>query len=296
VMFERFHDDRGEAVKLGDILFASLTLSGTEYRLYRHTMKDGTVDYFNQNGDSVKKALLRTPIDGAKLTSGFGARRHPILGYTRMHQGVDFGAPTGTPIMAAGDGVVERAGINSGYGNYIAIRPGESGGPPQREFEARPKAPPLDLGAPGLHLVLFSDNLGSMEVGSPILYRQVKVGSVQSFQLSRDDRQVVLGVHIEPEYSHLVNTSTRFWNASGITLKGGLSGVEVKSESLQTLLAGGIAFETPEPQAARSDRRVQPGSATGSCRRRPSSPCTRRRPCVRPSRARRSRSRSSAPA
>ena len=142
-------------------------------------------------------------------------------------------------------------------GNYIAIRPGESGNPPRREFEARAKAPPLDLGAPGLHLVLFSDALGSMEVGSPILYRQVKVGSVQSFQLSRDDSQVVLGVHIEPEYSHLVNTSSRFWNASGITLKGGLSGVEVKSESLQTLLAGGIAFETPQPQAARSDRRVQ---------------------------------------
>lgn len=142
-------------------------------------------------------------------------------------------------------------------GNYIAIRPGESGNPPRREFEARAKAPPLDLGAPGLHLVLFSDALGSMEVGSPILYRQVKVGSVQSFQLSRDDSQVVLGVHIEPEYSHLVNTSSRFWNASGITLKGGLSGVEVKSESLQTLLAGGIAFETLQPQAARSDRRVQ---------------------------------------
>lgn len=141
-------------------------------------------------------------------------------------------------------------------GNYIAIRPGESGNPPQRSFEARAKAPPLDLGAPGLHLVLFSDNLGSMEVGSPVLYRQVRVGSVQSFQLSRDDRQVVLGVHIEPEYAHLVNTSTRFWNASGITLKGGLSGLEVRSESLQTLLAGGIAFDTPNPQAARADRRV----------------------------------------
>ncbi|SDP97019.1 PqiB family protein [Ectopseudomonas guguanensis] len=141
-------------------------------------------------------------------------------------------------------------------GNYIAIRPGESGNPPRREFEARAKAPPLDLGAPGLHLVLFSDSLGSMEVGSPILFRQIRVGSVQSFQLSRDDSQVVLGVHIEPEYSHLVNSSTRFWNASGITLKGGLSGVELKSESLQTLLAGGIAFETPDPKAARGEGRV----------------------------------------
>ncbi|OEC35607.1 Paraquat-inducible protein B [Pseudomonas cuatrocienegasensis] len=141
-------------------------------------------------------------------------------------------------------------------GNYIAIRPGDKGAPPVREFEARAKAPPLDLKAPGLHLVLFSDNLGSMEIGSPVLYRQVKVGSVQSFQLSRDNRQVVLGVHIEPEYVHLVNSSTHFWNASGITLSGGLSGIEVKSESLQTLLAGGIAFETRNLQASRSKERV----------------------------------------
>lgn len=142
-------------------------------------------------------------------------------------------------------------------GNYIAVRPGEKGKPPARNFVARSKAPPLDLGAPGLHLVLFTDQLGSIEVGSPVLYRQIKVGSVQSYQLGRDNSQVVLGVHIEPDYVHLVNTSTRFWNASGITLKGGLSGVEVKSESLQTLLAGGIAFETPDLQATRSNRQVQ---------------------------------------
>ncbi|SUD59010.1 Mammalian cell entry related domain-containing protein [Ectopseudomonas oleovorans] len=142
-------------------------------------------------------------------------------------------------------------------GNYIAVRPGDKGNPPARSFVARSKAPPLDLGAPGLHLVLFSDQLGSIEVGSPVLYRQIKVGSVQSYQLGRDNSQVVLGVHIEPDYVHLVNTSTRFWNASGITLKGGLSGVEVKSESLQTLLAGGIAFDTLDLQAARSDRQVQ---------------------------------------
>ncbi|VXC95691.1 Paraquat-inducible protein B [Pseudomonas sp. 9AZ] len=142
-------------------------------------------------------------------------------------------------------------------GNYIAIRPGEKGGAPSRDFAARPKAPPLDLAAPGLHLVLFSEVRGSLEIGSPVLFKQLKVGSVQSYQLSRDNKQVAFGVHIEPEYTHLVNNSTRFWNASGITLKGGLSGVEVKSESLQTLLAGGIAFETPDPKAAKNDKRVQ---------------------------------------
>lgn len=132
-------------------------------------------------------------------------------------------------------------------GNYIAIRPGEKGGKPQREFEARAKAPPLDLKAPGLHLVLLSDNLGSLDVGSPILYKQVRVGTVQSYQFSRERKQLVIGVHIEKEYANLVNGSTRFWNASGVTLSGGLSGIQVKSESLQSLLAGGIAFETDKP-------------------------------------------------
>ena len=139
-------------------------------------------------------------------------------------------------------------------GNYIAVRPGEKGNAPAREFVARAKAPPLDLSAPGLHLVLYCDMLGSLEVGSPVLYKQIKVGSVQSYQLARDRKRVAIGVHIEPEYSNLVNNSTRFWNASGITLSGGLSGVTVKSESLQTLLAGGISFETPDPKAAPTKR------------------------------------------
>ncbi|MFW9266112.1 MlaD family protein [Pseudomonas sp. NR3] len=133
-------------------------------------------------------------------------------------------------------------------GNYIAVRPGDKGGAPQREFEARAKAPPLDLRSPGLHLVLLTENLGSLEVGSPILYKQVKVGSVQSYQFSRKKKKLIIGVHIEKEYEGLVNGSTRFWNASGVTLTGGLTGgIQVKSESLQSLMAGGIAFETPEP-------------------------------------------------
>ena len=135
-------------------------------------------------------------------------------------------------------------------GNYIAIKPGEKGNAPVRDFVARPKAPPLDINAPGLHMVLFADTLGSLEVGSPILYRQVKVGTIQSYQFTRDRKRVVLGAHIEPTYANLVNSSTRFWNSSGITLKGGISsGIEVKSESLQTLLAGGVTFETPDMQA-----------------------------------------------
>ena len=137
-------------------------------------------------------------------------------------------------------------------GNYIALRPGKRGQPAQREFVARSKAPPLNLNAPGLHLVLFAPVRGSLDVGSPVLYKQVPVGSIQSYQLSNDHSQVAFGVHIEPEYASLVNGTTRFWNASGVSFKAGLDGVEVKSESLQTLMAGGIAFETQDLKAKAS--------------------------------------------
>ncbi|WP_207888370.1 PqiB family protein [Pseudomonas sp. 30_B] len=134
-------------------------------------------------------------------------------------------------------------------GNYISVRFSKTG-EPSREFTIRPKAPPLNLDSPGLHLVLTTDKLGSLEVGTPILYRQLKVGSVQSYQLSRrDPSRLVIGVHIEPEYAKLVNTSTRFWNVSGVTVSGGLDGIKLKSESLQTLIAGGIAFDTPDAKA-----------------------------------------------
>ncbi|WP_152992803.1 MlaD family protein, partial [Pseudomonas aeruginosa] len=127
----------------------------------------------------------------------------------------------------------------------IDVRFAKSGAP-SREFTIRPKAPPLNTDAPGLHLVLTSDKLGSIDIGAPILYRQVRVGSVQSYQLSRDRQRVVVGVHIEPVYADLVRKHTRFWNASGISISGGLSGFKVHSESLLTLVAGGIAFSTPE--------------------------------------------------
>lgn len=140
-------------------------------------------------------------------------------------------------------------------GNYIAMRPGDTGDTPAREFVARPKAPPLDLRSPGLHMVVFADNLGSLEIGSPVLFRQVKVGTVQSYQFSRNRQHVIIGLHIEKEYEDLVNASSRFWNASGITLNGGLTGgFQIKSESLQSLVSGGIAFETLQEKAALQKR------------------------------------------
>lgn len=122
VMFERERTEDGRIVREGEVSFASLTLSGKRYEIYRYEDSSGDVDYYDGKGHSVRKALLRTPVNGARLSSGFGMRRHPVLGYSKMHKGIDFAAPTGTPIYAAGDGVIERAGPFSSYGNYVRIR------------------------------------------------------------------------------------------------------------------------------------------------------------------------------
>lgn len=122
VMYEQFNDTAGNPIRLGNVIYASLTLGGEKLSLYRHQPKKGVVDYFNEKGESMRKSLMRTPIDGARLTSRFGRRRHPILGYNRMHRGLDFGAPRGTPIMAAGSGTIVSAGRNGAYGRYIRIR------------------------------------------------------------------------------------------------------------------------------------------------------------------------------
>jgi murein DD-endopeptidase MepM/ murein hydrolase activator NlpD len=121
VLYRRVHDEFGRPTELGRLVYAEMVLSGTRLRLYRFTPRDGEPGYFNAVGENIKKPLLRTPIDGARLTSGFGMRFHPLLGYSRLHRGVDFGAPTGTAIYAAGDGVVVRAGRVNGYGNYVEI-------------------------------------------------------------------------------------------------------------------------------------------------------------------------------
>lgn len=122
LMYERFRGENGDIVHEGNIHYAKLTLRKTEIPLYRYTTTAGNLDYFNAKGESVRKTLMRTPIDGARLSSRFGKRKHPILGYTRLHAGVDFAAPRGTPIYAAGNGTVVQAGRNGGYGTYARIR------------------------------------------------------------------------------------------------------------------------------------------------------------------------------
>jgi len=117
LIFEEILNERGEKIRNGKILFSKLVTKKSDYSLYQFNG-----DFYDSDGSSVKKALLRTPIDGARISSGFGSRKHPILGYTRMHQGVDFAAPSGTPIYAAGDGIVEYIGYKGGYGKFISIR------------------------------------------------------------------------------------------------------------------------------------------------------------------------------
>jgi len=122
VLFEHIINDRGERADSGDILSATLTLRGKPISVYRHIGSKGHVEYFNEKGESAQKALMRTPIDGARLSSRYGKRRHPVLGYTKMHRGVDFAASSGTPIYAAGNGSVTYAGRKGGYGKYVRIR------------------------------------------------------------------------------------------------------------------------------------------------------------------------------
>lgn len=121
--FDRSVSADGKKTREGDILYAKLILSDKPIELYRYVaVGESAPEYFHADGTSVKKALMRTPIDGARLASGFGLRRHPVLGYTKMHKGVDFAASRGTPIMAAGNGVVVKASPYGSYGNYIQIR------------------------------------------------------------------------------------------------------------------------------------------------------------------------------
>lgn len=122
LLFERFQDADGSVAHNGELRYAALTVGTETHRFFRFETADGEVDFFNEKGESVRKALLRTPVDGARLSSGFGMRRHPILGYSKMHRGIDFAAPTGTPIMAAGSGVLQFVGRKGGYGKYISIR------------------------------------------------------------------------------------------------------------------------------------------------------------------------------
>ena len=121
VMYEVFIDKNNKVIETGEILFANLRLSGQNNSLYYYD-KRGSEGHYDKNGKSVQKALMKTPINGARLSSSYGMRKHPIDGFNKMHRGTDFAALTGTPIMASGNGIVKKAGWCGGGGNCVKIK------------------------------------------------------------------------------------------------------------------------------------------------------------------------------
>ena len=121
IMYEVFTDKNNEIIETGEILYANLKLSGQDNSLYYFDKKESR-GHYDKNGKSIQKALMKTPINGARLSSSFGMRKHPIDGFNKMHRGTDFAAPMGTPIMASGNGIVKKAGWCGGGGNCVKIK------------------------------------------------------------------------------------------------------------------------------------------------------------------------------
>ncbi|MGB4101887.1 MAG: peptidoglycan DD-metalloendopeptidase family protein [Alphaproteobacteria bacterium] len=122
VFYDQPRTRNGQPAGEATIIYAALETSAVSKAVYRVLYSDGTAEYFNDRGESIRRGLMRTPIDGARTSSTYGMRRHPILGYSMMHKGVDFAAPTGTPVYAAGDGVVQEIGYKSGFGRFVLVK------------------------------------------------------------------------------------------------------------------------------------------------------------------------------
>jgi len=122
VSYEILQNTKRQNIEYGNIQYIKLIIGKTNLEYFIFKSQEGDYDYFNKDGKNVKKSILKTPIDGARLSSNFGMRKHPISGYNKLHKGVDFAAPRGTPVYAGGDGIVEFIGNNGGYGKYIRLR------------------------------------------------------------------------------------------------------------------------------------------------------------------------------
>jgi len=122
IIYEEFKNEDGSVVEVGDIIYANLNTQNTDLQLYKFEYEKNKIDYFDESGKSIRKTLMKTPINGARLSSSFGKRKHPILGFTKMHTGTDFAAPKGTPIMASGYGIVVKSSWCGGGGNCVKIK------------------------------------------------------------------------------------------------------------------------------------------------------------------------------
>ena len=122
IIYEEFKNKDGSVVEVGNIIYANLNTQNTDLQLYKFEYEKNKIDYFDESGKSIRKTLMKTPINGARLSSSFGKRKHPILGFTKMHTGTDFAAPKGTPIMASGYGIVVKSSWCGGGGNCVKIK------------------------------------------------------------------------------------------------------------------------------------------------------------------------------
>jgi murein DD-endopeptidase MepM/ murein hydrolase activator NlpD len=178
VFYNYYYTPEGQPARNGNISYATMHLGGRTVTLYRYQPDPNQpADYFDARGQSAKSMLMKTPVDGARISSGFGMRYHPVLGYTRMHKGIDFAVPVGTPVMAAGAGVVQIAGRLGGYGNYLRINHQNGYGTAYGH---------LSRLAPGIHggshvhqgqIVAYSGNTG-MSTG-PHLHYEILIGGNQ---------------------------------------------------------------------------------------------------------------------
>jgi murein DD-endopeptidase MepM/ murein hydrolase activator NlpD len=178
VFYDYYYTPDGKPAKQGNVSYAVMTLGDRQIALYRYQPSTNEpADYFDAHGQSAKGMLMKTPVDGARITSGFGMRFHPILGYTRMHKGVDFGVPTGTPVMAAGTGTVKFMGVEHGYGNFVLIDHGNGYSTAYAH---------LSRFAPGVHRgshvrqgqVFAYSGMSGMATG-PHLHYEVRINNIQ---------------------------------------------------------------------------------------------------------------------
>ncbi|MBX9755744.1 MAG: MlaD family protein [Pseudomonadaceae bacterium] len=184
----------------------------------------------------VKSAKMASNLEGAIAQISMDPRAEPYL-----TEGAQFWLVRPSISLAGVKGLEALT-----QGNFIEIQAGDKNAAAKRNFTALLAPPAPDYRVPGLHLKLSAEQVGSISIGAPVLYRQLKVGSVTSISLARDRQKMQIGLLIEPQFAALINRSSYFWNASGISVNGSLSGIEIKSGSLQSLIEGGIAFETAE--------------------------------------------------
>jgi len=233
VLYEVMRNPDGDLVRTGQIMFAEVSLQGRTVPVYRYRFANGDVEYYDRTGNSVRKALLRTPVNAARMSSGFGMRRHPVLGFTRMHKGTDFAAPTGTPIYAAGDGVVVERGVKGGYGNYIRIRHNNS------------------MQTAYAHMSRFNPSVtrgGRVRQGQVIGY----VGTTgRSTGPHLHYEVLVNGSQVNPMRVASMASGEPLRGANLTRLKGIVEAIDDQFEGLQPGLATEVAFNanTGEPQA-----------------------------------------------